>query len=269
MTEAREQRRDRHVEQRDGEALLCALRQPGSVFGEHGADHIDAHALGVCEGDGVRDGGDGDLLRARMLGVVLGVERVDHVRDRDVLRAPRRRRTRRPLREPMLSTARRLGLQHAHDWLADEFVGPRVAAAWRLGARLCLAESCLDEGLAHLDRRRRAISGNQGRSHLDRGGAPSAAIKGDCTSSDQAEVIKGDCTSSDQAEVIKGDCTSSDQAEVVPPSIGAVALLFFLGFALRERVKARCTELMGTSRNSANGAGYLKQGGRRGGHGCR
>jgi hypothetical protein len=46
-------------------------------------------------------------------------------------------------------------------------------------------------------------------------------------------------------------------------------LLFFLGFALRERVKARCTELMGTSRNSANGAGYLKQGGRRGGHGCR
>jgi len=243
MTEAREQRRDRHVEQRDGEALLCALRQPGSVFGEHGADHIDAHALGVCEGDGVRDGGDGDLLRARMLGVVLGVERVDHVRDRDVLRAPRRRRTRRPLGEPMLSTARRLGLQHAHDWLADEFLGPRAAAAWRLGARLCLAESCLDEGLAHLDRRRRAISGNQGRSHLDRGGAPSAAIK--------------------------GDCTSSDQAEVVPPSIGAVALLFFLGFALRERVKARCTELMGTSRNSANGAGYLKQGGRRGGHGCR
>ena len=88
-----------------------------------------------------------------------------------------------------------------------------------------------------------AISGNQGRSHLDRGGAPSAAIK--------------------------GDRTSSDQAEVVPPSIGAVALLFFLGFALRESVKARCTELMGTSRNSANGAGYLKQGGRRDGHGCR
>ena len=179
-------------------------------------------------------------MRARMLGVVLGVERVDHVRDRDVLRAPRRRRTRRPLGEPMLSTARRLGLQHAHDWLADEFVGPRAAAAWRLGARLCLAESCLDEGLAHLDRRRRASA-----------------------------TIKGDCTSSDQAVAIKGDCTSSDQAEVVPPSIGAVALLFFLGFALRERVKARCTELMGTSRNSANGAGYLKQGGHRGGHGCR
>ena len=97
------------------------------------------------------------------------------------------------------------------------------------------------EGGPYLDRRRRAISGNRGRSHLDRGGAPSAAIK--------------------------GDRTSSDQAEVVPPSIGAVALLFFLGFALRESVKARCTELMGTSRNSANGAGYLKQGGRRGGHG--